>query len=124
MKIQINGQTRDFSFPLSLAGLVELLGMKTDRVAVELNGDIVARDRWAATNLSEADRLEIVHFVGGGCTGNLVKGVAVPVCWRTANGPSLNCPSCQGNSLRATRHRDSAITHSSHHRAITPGGMR
>src|ERR1700730_16541421 len=66
MKIQINGQTRDFSSPLSLAALVEQLGMKTDRVAVELNGTIAPRDRWAATHLAEADRLEIVHFVGGG----------------------------------------------------------
>jgi sulfur carrier protein len=69
MKIQINGQIRDFSSPLSLATLVEQLGMKTDRVAVELNGDIAPRERWAATRLAEADRLEIVHFVGGGRPG-------------------------------------------------------
>ncbi len=42
------------------------LGMKSDRVAVELNRDIVPRDRWLETHLSEGDRLEIVHFVGGG----------------------------------------------------------
>ena len=40
--------------------------MKADRVAVELNRDIVPRDRWAETALNEGDRLEIVHFVGGG----------------------------------------------------------
>jgi thiamine biosynthesis protein ThiS len=40
--------------------------MKSDRVAVELNLDIVPRDRWADTQLNEGDRLEIVHFVGGG----------------------------------------------------------
>jgi thiamine biosynthesis protein ThiS len=45
---------------------VEILGMKVDRVAVELNRDIVPRDRWAETVLHEGDRLEIVHFVGGG----------------------------------------------------------
>jgi thiamine biosynthesis protein ThiS len=66
MKIQINGETRDFSAPLTLAGLVEQLGMKADRVAIELNRDIIARDQWAKTNLAESDRLEIVHFVGGG----------------------------------------------------------
>ena len=37
-----------------------------DRVAVELNRDIVPRDLWASTQLAENDRLEIVHFVGGG----------------------------------------------------------
>jgi thiamine biosynthesis protein ThiS len=40
--------------------------MKADRIAVELNLNIVPRDRWDATPLNEGDRLEIVHFVGGG----------------------------------------------------------
>jgi sulfur carrier protein len=69
MKLQINGEMRDFSdspAPVTLAGLVEALGMKVDRVAVELNRDIVPRDRWAETALNDGDRLEIVHFVGGG----------------------------------------------------------
>jgi thiamine biosynthesis protein ThiS len=66
MKLQINGDERDFTAPLTLSGLVEQLGMKQDRVAVELNRDIVPRDRWLQTTLSDGDRLEIVHFVGGG----------------------------------------------------------
>jgi thiamine biosynthesis protein ThiS len=69
MKLQINGEARDFnglSVPFTLAALVETLGMKSDRVAVELNLDIVPRDRWAETQLHEGDKLEIVHFVGGG----------------------------------------------------------
>jgi thiamine biosynthesis protein ThiS len=69
MKLQINGEERDFTgspAPFTLAALVEILGMKSDRVAVELNRDIVPRDRWADTQLNEGDRLEIVHFVGGG----------------------------------------------------------
>jgi sulfur carrier protein len=69
MKLHINGEERDFSgssAPFTLAALVESLGMKSDRVAVELNRDIVPRDRWIETQLNEGDRLEIVHFVGGG----------------------------------------------------------
>jgi len=66
MKLLINGEDREFNSPLSLSSLVEQLGMKTDRVAIELNRNIVARERWAETNLAEGDRLEIVHFVGGG----------------------------------------------------------
>jgi sulfur carrier protein len=66
MKLIINGEDRSFENPLTLQGLVEQLGMKADRVAVELNRDIVPRDRWARTELVEGDRLEIVHFVGGG----------------------------------------------------------
>jgi thiamine biosynthesis protein ThiS len=66
MKIQINGEAHDLPAPLSLMALLEQLGMKADRVAVELNREIVAREQWPQTALSEGDRLEIVHFVGGG----------------------------------------------------------
>jgi thiamine biosynthesis protein ThiS len=66
MKLQINGEAREFPSPLTLSGLIETLGMKSDRVAIELNREIAARDTWAQTSLAEGDRLEIVHFVGGG----------------------------------------------------------
>jgi thiamine biosynthesis protein ThiS len=66
MQLLINGEARDFDPPLTLASLLEHLGMKPDRVAVELNRTIVPREKWAESNLSEGDRLEIVHFVGGG----------------------------------------------------------
>ena len=65
MKLTINGQEQIFA-PTTLALLIEQLGMKQDRVAVELNRDIVPRAKWTETSLSEGDRLEIVHFVGGG----------------------------------------------------------
>ena len=66
MTITINGEDRSFTEDITLAALVERLGMKQDRVAVELNRDIVQRDKWSATTLHSGDRLEIVHFVGGG----------------------------------------------------------
>lgn len=69
MKLRLNGEEREFANaapPFTLAALVEALGMKADRVAIELNRDIVPRDRWTQTSLNEGDRLEIVHFVGGG----------------------------------------------------------
>ena len=66
MKIQLNGQEREFDTPLSLSQLVAQLDMKEDRVAVELNRDIAPREQWSQTLLSEGDHLEIVHFVGGG----------------------------------------------------------
>jgi thiamine biosynthesis protein ThiS len=65
MKLTINGQEHTYD-PTTLASLVEQLGMKQDRVAVELNRNIVPREQWAGTHLSEGDQLEIVHFVGGG----------------------------------------------------------
>ncbi len=69
MKLQINGQERTFPeapTPFTLTGLIEALGMKPERVAVELNRNIVQRNRWSQTPLADGDRLELVHFVGGG----------------------------------------------------------
>lgn len=68
MTLHINGDERTFpdSPTFTLAALIEILGMKSDRVAVELNREIAPRDRWAQTLLKDGDRLEIVHFVGGG----------------------------------------------------------
>ena len=66
MQLQINGELRSFPEKLSLSELIVQLGMKQDRVAVELNLEIVPRSNWEATVLKDGDRLEIVHFVGGG----------------------------------------------------------
>lgn len=66
MQVTINGEKKELAEGLTLAALVEQLGMKSDRVAVERNEDIVSRDRWLQTVLQDGDRLEVVHFVGGG----------------------------------------------------------
>jgi len=66
MRLIINGEERDYSGITTLASLVEQLGLKADRLAVELNHDIVPRAQWPSTALKDADRLEVVHFVGGG----------------------------------------------------------
>jgi sulfur carrier protein len=66
MRLQINGDEKEFADGLSLADLIAHLGMKADRVAVELNREIVPRAQWAETALHDGDKLEIVHFVGGG----------------------------------------------------------
>ena len=75
MKLRINGEERKFDTPgpFTLAALVESLGMKADRVAVELNRDIVPRDRWSDTTLNEGDQLEVVHFVGGGSKNTILQ---------------------------------------------------
>ncbi len=66
MKLRINGEERTFAAAASLDALVEQLGMKADRVAIELNREIVPRARWNETPLRDGDELEVVHFVGGG----------------------------------------------------------
>jgi len=68
MNLTINGENRSLSAE-TLGMLVEQLGMKPDRVAIELNREIVPRDQWPQTSLHDGDRLEIVHFVGGGTAG-------------------------------------------------------
>jgi thiamine biosynthesis protein ThiS len=65
MNLTINGESRTFAAE-TLNMLVEQLAMRPDRVAIELNRQIVPRDRWAQTRLKDGDQLEIVHFVGGG----------------------------------------------------------
>jgi thiamine biosynthesis protein ThiS len=67
MTLSINGEPRNFPSGLTVASLVAHLGMKADRVAVELNLEIVPRSNWDTTALQDGDKLEIVHFVGGGC---------------------------------------------------------
>jgi len=66
VKLHLNGDPREYAAGLTLAALIEQLGMKSDRVAVELNLEIVPRERWTETRLDDGDRLEIVQFVGGG----------------------------------------------------------
>jgi thiamine biosynthesis protein ThiS len=68
MKLHINGEAREIpaSSNFTLAQLVEHLSMKPDRVAIELNREIAPRGRWSSIELKDGDRLEIVHFVGGG----------------------------------------------------------
>lgn len=66
MTLEINGEAREVAEGLTLPGLLEELGFKRDRVAVELNREIVPRAQWDAITLKDGDKLEIVHFVGGG----------------------------------------------------------
>ena len=69
LTLVLNGQPRAFdTLPqrASLEQLIGELGLKGDRVAVEHNGEIVPRSEWVETILTGGDRLEVVHFVGGG----------------------------------------------------------
>jgi thiamine biosynthesis protein ThiS len=66
MKIYVNGDLREVPENLTLASLLEWLKLPADRVAVELNREIASRSTWADTLIRSEDRLEVVHFVGGG----------------------------------------------------------
>ena len=66
MNIIVNGVPQELATPLSVANLLEARGLAGKRVAVERNGEIVARSRHAETLLDGGDRIEIVVAVGGG----------------------------------------------------------
>jgi sulfur carrier protein len=69
LTIQLNGQQRTLDTlesPSLLSLVINALELKVDRIAVEHNGEIVTRTAWSQAQIATGDRLEIVHFVGGG----------------------------------------------------------
>ena len=66
MRIILNGEEQTSRDGATIEELVEQLALKPERLAVELNGEVVRRAEWPQIILNEDDRVEIVHFVGGG----------------------------------------------------------
>lgn len=66
MRIQVNGEVQEIPDGISLEDLVQRLSLQPVRIAIELNHSVARRNQWANTMLKEGDRIEIVHFVGGG----------------------------------------------------------
>ncbi len=66
INIHLNGELREVPEGLNLVALLDWLKLAADRVAVERNLEIVPRSRWEETIIQANDRLEVVHFVGGG----------------------------------------------------------
>ena len=65
MKVFVNGALREVELS-TLAELITELDLPVARIAVELNREVVRRGDWGSTMLKDEDRIEIVHFVGGG----------------------------------------------------------
>jgi thiamine biosynthesis protein ThiS len=66
MKLWINGEDRNIDQSLSVEDLLKNLGIDPRKVAVERNLEIVSKSTYAQIMVAEGDRLEIVHFIGGG----------------------------------------------------------
>ena len=66
MNLTVNGEPRAFAALASLLDLVAELGLDARKVAVERNLEIVPRSAYGRTPIAEGDRIEIVHFIGGG----------------------------------------------------------
>jgi sulfur carrier protein len=66
LTLTLNGEARNYDPPVTVSALLALMGLDARKVAVERNEAIVPRSAYAATWLQPGDRLEIVHFIGGG----------------------------------------------------------
>lgn len=66
MRVTVNGEAREFPEETTLEALIEQLALAPDRLAIERNYEVVRRADWPHTALAENDRVEIIHFVGGG----------------------------------------------------------
>lgn len=66
IQIHVNGELQQIVAKATIATLIAQLGLAQERLAIELNLEILPRPRWPVTVLQEGDNLEIVHFVGGG----------------------------------------------------------
>ena len=64
--MKVNGETIILLEKISLLEFLQRNGYATDKIAVELNGEIIPRSRYSSVILTDADKLEIVSFVGGG----------------------------------------------------------
>lgn len=66
LTVSVNGEPRPLPGPATVADLLAHIGLDVRKVAVERNAEIVPRSTYADAALAEGDRLEIVHFIGGG----------------------------------------------------------
>ena len=66
MRVYVNGESREIQGTPSLAELITELDLPATRIAVEVNREVVRRGEWVNTMLRDEDKIEIVHFVGGG----------------------------------------------------------
>ena len=66
MKVTVNGEVREIETGASLEDLVARIGILNERIAIELNQSVIRKKDWPSTMVKNGDRVEIVHFVGGG----------------------------------------------------------
>jgi len=65
-KIQLNGRKLELKNKHSIFSLLKKYKLDTKKIAVELNGEIINRNKYKAINVKNKDKIEIVHFIGGG----------------------------------------------------------
>lgn len=66
MKVFINGETQEIPDEINLLELLRRFSLPQERIAVELNKQVVRKKDWETIKINDADRIEVIHFVGGG----------------------------------------------------------
>ncbi|MFV0390017.1 MAG: sulfur carrier protein ThiS [Pyrinomonadaceae bacterium] len=66
IEIVLNGETKTFDNPLPVADVLSLLDLSSNFVAIEINKNVLRRLDWSTTYLKDGDKIEVIHFVGGG----------------------------------------------------------
>lgn len=66
MKVSINGETREIPNEVNLFELLRHFSLPQERIAVELNEEVVRKKDWENIKISDSDKIEVIHFVGGG----------------------------------------------------------
>jgi thiamine biosynthesis protein ThiS len=66
MKVFINGETKEIPSEINLSALLKHLSLPDERIAIELNREVVRKKDWENVKINDADKIEIIHFVGGG----------------------------------------------------------
>ena len=66
MQILLNGENKQIDRELNLTELLRHFELPTERIAIELNREVIRKKNWDSIKIKEADKIEVVHFVGGG----------------------------------------------------------
>ena len=66
MKIFINGETKELAEEIKLNELLKHFSLPSERIAIELNREVIRKKDWENIKVNDGDKLEVIHFVGGG----------------------------------------------------------
>ena len=66
MVITINGETKEIGQEVNLSDLLKFFALPQEQIAIEVNKQVVRKKDWENIKINEADKIEIIHFVGGG----------------------------------------------------------
>jgi len=66
MRVLVNGETKEIPNEVNLSELLKNLSLPSERIAIELNKEVIRKRDWENVKVADADKIEIIHFVGGG----------------------------------------------------------